>query len=429
MGILLKNGIVFDGLSCLLQQLDLLIEGDRIAQIGENIPTEDHEVIRVDGQFVAPGLIDMHVHLREPGFEEKETIATGTASAAHGGFTTVACMPNTRPVLDNAQWVRRVLATAAAQGSARVLPIAAITLGLAGEQLTNIAELHAAGAVGFSDDGRGVQNAGVMKEAMKRAAEVRLPIIIHSEEESLSGKGYMHEGAVSERLGLLGIPAEAESVMIARDAILAQTTGAHLHVCHVSAASSVDVIRWAKSIGVRITAEAAPHHLLLTDENVLPEDANTKVNPPLRSEADRFACVNGFLDGTLDIVATDHAPHTVAEKAQPFAMAPFGMVGLEIAFPLMYTSFVQSGIMSLPGLLMRMSSLPAQLFGLLGGTIERGRAADIAVFDLALERSVDPKTFASKGRNTPFTGKKLTGWPTLSMVGGTVVYNRSVEGR
>lgn len=378
----------------------------RILAIGQGDLPADH-VVPLDGAAILPGFIDMHVHLRDPGLTEKESLASGLQSAAAGGFTQVACMPNTKPPTDTAEIVEDIVRRGRDVGKTQVHPIACITRGQAGEELTDFASLKAAGAVGLSDDGKGVQHGGRMLQAMGIAGELGMPIIIHSEDETLSGRGVLHPEA-AKRLGLEGIPVEAEAAMIARDVLLAQATGAHLHVCHVSTEPSVAIIRWAKARGIRVTAEVTPHHLLLDESIIDTDDARFKVNPPLQSERDRAACLEGFLDGTLDIIATDHAPHTAAEKAQGIALAPFGMVGFETAFSLLYTYLVVPGIVPLRRLMEGMTSRPAEIFGLEGGAIYPGGRADLTIVDLTAEEAVDPDRFYSKGRNTPFAGWRLS---------------------
>jgi dihydroorotase len=392
-----------------------------VLTIGTDVPEGDRQIV-LDGEAVLPGFVDVHVHLREPGFEVKETIATGARAAAAGGFTQVACMPNTQPPLDTPERIRSVIAKGEAAGAARVRPIACITQGQQGEVLTDFAALKAAGAVALSDDGRGVQHGGRMREALVQAAQVGLPIAIHAEDESLSGRGVLN-GKAAQRLGLEAIPPEAEAAMIARDLLIAEQVGAHLHVCHVSVEPAVSLIRWAKQRGVHVTAEVTPHHLLLSDDIIDRDDAVYKVNPPLRTEADRMACLEGFLDGTLDVVATDHAPHTADEKSRGVAAAPFGMVGIETSFQLLYTHLVETGRMSLGDLVDRMAARPAKAFGLKGGVIAPGQPADIVVVDLRRTRLIDPSQFYSKGRNTPFAGWPVAGWPQLTICGGKVVFS------
>ncbi|MBN6185913.1 dihydroorotase [Aneurinibacillus sp. BA2021] len=420
MGTILRNGtVLIDGEQV---KKDILIEGNVIRAIAENLNPEGHELIDVTGKLVTPGFIDMHVHLREPGFEAKETIATGTASAARGGFTTVACMPNTRPVIDTPETVQQILCKAKEEGSARVLPIGAITVRELGRELTDMAALKEAGVLAVSDDGVGVQTSQMMKDAMKMATALDLPVIAHCEDDSLAEGGCVHEGVFSEKYGLKGIPSEAESIHVGRDILLAEATGAHYHVCHISTVESVRLVREAKQRGARVTAEVCPHHLLLCDEDIPGLDANYKMNPPLRSRRDRDALIEGLKDGTIDMIVTDHAPHTEEEKQRSMELAPFGIVGLETAFPLLYTKLVLSGVFTLQEIVDRMTKAPADVFGLPWGTLAEGAVADIAVIDMETEKAVDPTTFASKGRNTPFTGWKLKGWPVLTMLEGRIVW-------
>ncbi|TCP52414.1 dihydroorotase [Tumebacillus sp. BK434] len=425
MGLLLKNGRLLNLKTGELEARELRIEGEIIAEVAERIDAAGHEVIDLNGNVILPGFLDMHVHLREPGFAAKETIETGTAAAARGGFTTVACMPNTRPVIDSPELIRYVYETTAKEGSCTVLPYGAITKGELGEELTDIAALKAAGALGITDDGVGVQSSSLMREAMRVAAALDLPVVIHSEDEDLAKDGCMNEGVVSKRLGLPGIPGLAESAMIARDILLAEDTGAHLHVCHISDAASVELVRWAKSRGLKVTTEVTPHHLLLTEEIIDRtdgRDANMKVNPPLRSEKDRLACLQGLLDGTIDMVATDHAPHTEEEKQRPFATAPFGFIGLEIAFPLLYTELVQQGTLPLHELVQKFTVNPANVFKIDRGSLEAGKVADLTVVDLEEEREIAAAELKTKGRNTPFLGKKVKGWSVLTINQGRITY-------
>lgn len=405
----------------------VLVEGNEIKSIieaGETPDTAGCTVIDAKGKLLTPGLIDMHVHLREPGFEHKETIATGTRSAARGGFTTIACMPNTRPVIDTVETVKWVLDKAETEGIVRVLPYGCITKNELGRELTDFVALKEAGVIGYTDDGVGVQSAQMMKDAMAKAASIGMPIIAHCEDNTLVEGAAVSEGAFARKHGLKGIPNESEAIHVGRDILLAEATGVHYHVCHVSTEQSVRLIRQAKQIGIKVTAEVCPHHLLLSDEDIPDSmDANWKMNPPLRTPRDVQACIEGLVDGTIDIVVTDHAPHSEEEKARGMQLAPFGIVGFETAFPLLYTKFVATGQWTLQFLVEKMTKLPAEVFGLPWGTLEVGRTADLTLIDLEIEKEVNPAEFASKGRNTPFTGWKLKGWPALTMVEGKVVWS------
>lgn len=411
------------------RNLHVLVENGKIEAIvaPESLlySPEGHEVVDAAGMLVSPGLIDMHAHLREPGFEHKETIASGSLAAVKGGFTTIACMPNTRPPIDSPETLRLVYEKARQAGKARVLSYAAITRGQLGRELTDFAALKEAGAIGFTDDGVGVQSARMMKDAMKLARSLDLPIVAHCEDDTLIAGAPVTEGVFAKKHGLAGIPNEAEAIHVGRDILLAEATGVHYHVCHVSTEQSVRLIRLGKQCGVKVTAEVCPHHLLLSDEDIPGLDANWKMNPPLRSPRDVEALIAGLEDGTIDIIATDHAPHAVEEKAKGMQQAPFGIVGFETAFPLLYTKFVASGRWSLAFLLEKMALKPAELFGLPQGRLEVGRDADLTIIDLDGEQTVDPATFASKSRNTPFAGWKLRGWPVLTMVGGKIVWSRN----
>lgn len=407
-----------------LVKRNVLIEQGTVKTITAHAPdTLGHEVIDAAGKLLAPGLIDMHVHLREPGYEHKETILTGSSSAAKGGFTTIACMPNTRPVLDTPEMLKTVYEKANEANKARVLSYACITKNELGRELTDFAALKAAGAIGFTDDGVGVQNAQIMKDAMRLAASLNMPIVAHCEDDSLVVGAAVTDGEFARKHGLKGIPNESEAIHVGRDALLAEATGVHYHVCHVSTEQSVRLIRQAKAIGVKITAEVCPHHLVLSDEDIPGLDANWKMNPPLRSPRDVQAVIEGLEDGTIDIIVTDHAPHSVEEKEKGLELAPFGIVGFETAFPLLYTTFVKTGKWSLSFLLDRMTSKPAQVFGLPYGKLEEGATADLTLIDLDKEQTVDPQTFLSKGKNTPFTGWKLQGWPVLTMLNGTITWS------
>jgi dihydroorotase len=427
MAIVLKNGMSFNN-DGVLEQTELKIENGVIAAMGREIHGEStDEVIDVQGKLISAGLIDLHVHLREPGGEAKETIATGTLAAAKGGFTTVAAMPNTRPVPDTKEQMEWLCGRIRETAYVNVLPYAAITVGQQGEELTDFAALKQAGAFAFTDDGVGVQSAGMMYEAMKRAAALDMAIVAHCEDNTLTNRGAVHDGEFARRYKLNGIPSVCESVHIARDVLLAEATGCHYHVCHISTKESVRIVRDAKRAGIRVTAEVTPHHLLLCDEDIPGPDANYKMNPPLRSKEDRVALIEGLLDGTIDFIATDHAPHTEAEKQKDMSAAPFGIVGLETAFPLLYTHFVETKVLTLKQLLDLLTVKPAECFGLPLGKLAVGERADITVIDLEAEETIDPQTFASKGKNTPFAGWTCKGWPVMTFVGGKLVWQKGRE--
>jgi dihydroorotase len=419
--ILLQGGRLLCPASGLDETGDLLIEDQNIAQIGGSIKAGDAQVIPCGGLVVSPGLIDVHVHLRQPGHEYKETIASGTAAAAAGGFTAVACMPNTSPVNDSRAVTDFILETAAREGSARVYPVGAITMGLKGAELTEMAELQEAGCVAVSDDGRPVPDSRLMRRALEYAATFNLPVICHSEELNLSAGGHMHEGPTATRLGITGIPAQAEVLAIERDLALAGLTGAKVHIAHVSCAASVEAIKRAKAQGVRCTAETAPHYLALTDEDVGDYDTHFKMNPPLRSSQDRQAVRQGLAEGVIDLVATDHAPHSVLEKEVEFDQAAFGVVGLETALGVML-QLVNEGMLDLAGLIQRMSVAPAKALGLTGGSLAQGDPADVTVFNHSLAWKVAPEAFRSLSRNTPYAGWELPGRAVLTICAGRITH-------
>ncbi|MCL1990902.1 MAG: dihydroorotase [Defluviitaleaceae bacterium] len=420
--LLLTNGQMLNEEGTLITT-DILVKADKIAKIGKGIKAADAKVIELAGKLVTPGLIDVHVHLREPGGEHKETIATGTAAAARGGYTLIAAMPNTSPVPDSTENLKVVLDKIKEDAVVRVIPYGSITANLKGEHLNDFSTL-ASDVFAFTDDGRGIQEAGMMYHAMIEAAKVNKPIVAHCEDDSLLFGGYLHDGSYAKQHNHKGILSASESIHIARDAILAKAAAAQYHVCHVSTKESVSIIRWAKAEGINITAEVSPHHLLLADKDIVTEEiANFKMNPPLRDEADRLACLEGILDGTIDIIATDHAPHTAEEKAWPIDEAPFGIVGLETAFPLMYTHFVKNGNWSLKFLVDRMTTIPAKIFNLPYGRLEVGAPADIAVFDLDSTYQIDVEKCLSKGKNTPFNGYEVSGETVMTVVNGEIVYS------
>ncbi|WOV86175.1 dihydroorotase [Sporosarcina oncorhynchi] len=401
---------------------DVRLKKDRITEIGQDLVTGDAEIINAEGLVLAPGFIDVHVHLREPGGEHKETIASGTLAAAKGGYTTICAMPNTRPVPDTKENLSLVNNLIEENALIRVLPYASITIREAGKERTNLTELKENGAFAFTDDGVGVQEAGMMYEAMRDAAKLDMAIVAHCEDNTLIYGGAMHEGKRNKELGLPGIPSIAESVHIARDILLAEAAGAHYHVCHVSTKESVRVIRDAKRAGIHVTAEVSPHHLLLNENDIPGDDADWKMNPPLRGIEDLEALREGLMDGTLDFIATDHAPHTAEEKRVGFAKAPFGITGFETAFPLLYTHFVAEGKWSLKQLIDWMTEKPASVFDLPFGKLEVGAAADLVLLDLNKEQTINRKTFLSNGKNTPFDGWKCKGWPVTTIYGGNIVW-------
>ncbi|MBU4618929.1 dihydroorotase [Bacillus sp. GG161] len=425
MSYLIKNGFILTSTGERVQQ-DIRVEGKVIQAMGHLEREDGEEVIDAAGLFVSPGLIDLHVHLREPGGEKKETIETGSKAAARGGYTTIAAMPNTRPVPDTKEQMEWLMNRIKETSSVRVLPYASITTRQIGEEMTDFAALKEAGAFAFTDDGVGIQTAGMMYEAMKKATSLDQAIVAHCEDNSLIYGGCVHEGDFSKANGLNGIPSICESVHIARDVLLAEAANCHYHVCHISTKESVRVVRDAKKAGIRVTAEVSPHHLLLCDTDIPGLDTNYKMNPPLRGAEDREALIEGLLDGTIDFIATDHAPHTEEEKNETMQRAPFGIVGLETAFPLLYTRFVKTGEWTLKELVDYMTIKPAEAFALPYGKLEEGQIADITLIDLNKEMAIDKKSFLSKGQNTPFDKLTVSGWPVMTLASGKVVYE---EGR
>ena len=406
---------------------DLLIEDDRIGRVGQDLPVEPGtRVVEVpSGVIVCPGLIDMHVHLREPGQEHKETIATGTAAAVAGGFTAVACMPNTNPVNDNAGVTEYMLKKAADANLARVFPIGAVSRGQAGEELADIAELRQAGCVAISDDGRPVATALLMRRALEYAGMFNMPIIEHCEEQTLKGDGVAHEGLHASTLGLRGIPGEAESIMALRDISLAGLTRGSVHIAHMSARQTLDAVRDGKARGVRVTCEVTPHHFVLTDEMLaapIPYDTNVKMNPPLREAADRDAMLQGLADGSIDAIATDHAPHHYDEKGVEFDRAPFGIIGLETAVSLCFDRLVHRGVIGVARLVELLSVNPARILHVAGGSLSEGAPADITVLAPDLAVTISAARMRSKARNTPFDGWQLRGGVAATLVAGRVVY-------
>jgi dihydroorotase len=422
--LLIHGGRVVDPSQDLDGEYDVLIEDGAIAKIdGKIAKPKGAETIDAAGLVVTPGLIDMHVHLREPGQEYKETVRTGTLAASAGGFTAVACMANTLPANDSRSITEHILLEARRAGFARVYPIGAVSKGLEGQELAEIGEMVRAGAVAVSDDGKPVMNAELMRRALLYAQHFDIPVIQHAEDLNLTGKGVMHEGEVSTRLGLAGIPGSAEDVMVARDLLLTEDTGGRYHVAHLSTARSLDLVRWGRARGLNVTCEVTPHHLLLTDEEVARTRFDTccKMKPPLRSEKDREHLVQGLVDGTIDCIASDHAPHAPDEKAVEFNAAPFGILGLETTLSLCLDRLVHKGILSLSRLVELLSTGPARVLNLPVGTLKLGSPADLSLFHLDDEVTILAAQFRSKSRNTPFDGWTLRGRPVTTVVGGREV--------
>jgi dihydroorotase len=421
--LLIRNGRVIDPSQAIERHCDLLIRDGLIAEIGESITAKGAEVIDAGGLIIAPGFIDLHAHLREPGFEYKETIESGSRAAAAGGFTAVCCMPNTLPVNDNSSVTRFIFERAASAGRARVYPIGAITQGSKGEQLAEIGEMKTAGIVAISDDGKAVADTNLMRRAMEYAGDFDLPVVDHCEDCCARG-GVMHEGEYSAVLGLNGIPGAAEDLHVARDVMLAELTNARVHIAHISTARAVSLVREAKRRGLGVTCEVTPHHFTLTDSEVLRNSysTNTKMAPPLRSKTDLDGIIEGLRDGTIDAIATDHAPHHTNEKMLEFDRAPFGIVGLETAVSLALDRLVHAGVIGLARMIELLSCLPARIFKLEGGTLRPGAVADVTIFDPERHIKVDASQFQSKSRNTPFDGWELKGAPVTTIVGGSVVW-------
>ncbi|MCL0077199.1 dihydroorotase [Dehalococcoidia bacterium] len=423
MNLLIQNGRIIDpsqGMDCVG---DLLIADGRIAQISEQvtIPDRQHSVLQAQGMIVCPGFIDLHCHLRQPGFEAKETIASGTKAAARGGFTTVCCMPNTNPPIDTQAVVEQVQRIASAEAVVRVLPIGCITEGRSGKKLVGMSRLNKAGVVAFSDDGNPVWDPEIMRQALEQSKILDVPIIDHCEDLTLTANGSMNDGVIASRIGYKGIPAAAEESVIARDIELAGLTGGRLHIAHVSTAGAVDLIRKAKARGINVTTEVTPHHLTLTENMVVTRGTHAKVSPPLRTEKDRNALVEALREGVIDVIATDHAPHTEADKAQSFDRAAFGISGLETSLGSLM-SLVHRGEIDLVTLVSRLTCQPAQIIGVSGltGSLKIGSAADVTIFDPNARWTVDPDRFASRGKNTPLAGMTLRGKVMMTVVAGGI---------
>ena len=423
--ILIRGGRVIDPSRGTDEVGDLLVADGKVQASGRDLGRPDDAlVVEAVGKVVAPGLIDLHVHLREPGQEDLETVATGAMAAAAGGFSAVCAMPNTDPVTDNQAAVGFIVSQAQRAAKARVYPIGAVSLGQKGKHLAEFGELVGAGAVAVSDDGKPVASSHLMRTALEYARTFGIPVADHCEEPTLAAGGAMHEGLVSTRLGLKGIPAAAEEIMVARDILLAELTGGHVHLCHMSTRGSVELIRRAKEKGLRVTAEACPHHFTLTHEACEGYNTNAKMNPPLREPEDREAIRQALRDGTIDVICTDHAPHHYDAKEREFDDAPHGIIGLETALGLAVTELVDTGLLSLFDLVNRMSAMPARIFNLPGGTLAPGASADVVVLDPTAAWTVRPEEFFSKSRNTPFAGRRLKGRAETTIVRGQVVFAR-----
>lgn len=421
---IIRNGIVIDPVEGLVSPLDLRIREGRLVEVGRGLLPADEFLFDATGCYVAPAFFDVHTHLREPGQTHKETIATGTRAAAAGGFTQVACMANTSPVIDTPELVRFVLEVARREGSARVFPVAAITKGLRGKEPAPWKALREVGAVAFSDDGKTCADENIMRNALRASAESDFPLLLHCEDEQLAQGGVINAGAVADSLGVPGLIPLAEERIVQRDLRLAEETGGHAHICHVSTAGGVELIRRAKAHGVRVTAEVCPHHFTLTDEAVRIAGSNAKMNPPLRTQKDVETLIAGLRDGTVDVIATDHAPHAPDEKAQGLLRAPFGVIGLELCLPLAWTRLVEPGWLTPLDVVRKLSLEPARLLRQKEPSLRVGQLADLVVFDPALELTVSEECLYSKSRNTPFLGWTLRGWPLLTLLEGHPTFLR-----
>ncbi len=423
MRMLIKNGHVVDPATCTDEVKDILIEDGVILKTGKALSEEADDCIDATGCVVMPGLVDMHSHFREPGFEHKETIRTGARAAARGGYTSVCVMPDTNPVVDSVDMVQYILDKSKEITDINIMPVAAVTAGQDGEYLTDFESLHENGAVAVSEDGRTISNARVARQAMRLAAELDVPVLAHCEDVALEARGVMNAGERAKELGFYGIMNAVEDVIIARDIVLAKNTGARLHICHCSTEDSVRMIKLAKEDGLKVTAEVTPHHFTLTEDDVNGDDANFKIKPPLRSRKDMNTLKEGLQDNIIEVIASDHAPHHMTEKARPFEEAPFGVTSLETAFAVSYTELVDTGVLTLSQMIEKMSYNPSKILGIDKGTLMEGKAADITIADLSDEYVIDSSKFASKGKNTPFNGKKVKGRIRYTISGGKVVYS------
>ncbi len=423
--ILIQNGHVIDPANQMDGVADVFIQDGKIAKVGKGLKVKADQTIDAKGKIVTPGLVDIHVHLREPGFEYKETIATGTMAAVAGGVTSVACMPNTNPPIDDQAIVHFIKSKAEKDGNCHVFPVGCISKRREGEEMAELGELKKAGAVGLSDDGSPIMNAELMRRVMEYAKMHDLVVIDHCEDMHLSNNGVMHEGEAATAMGLRGIPAASETVMVARNIVLAEMTGAKFHVAHMSTAGSVELVRQAKKKGLNVTAETAPHYWSLSDKSIKNYNSNFKMNPPLRSEEDVAAIRKALKEGIIDCIATDHAPHSSTEKQCEFDEAAFGIVGLETLFAVTYSHLVEPGVVSLSRAIELLTIAPSKIVGINKGTLSEGADADVAIFDITTDKKVDVNQFKSKGRNSPFNGWNLKGWADVTIVSGVIKYQRT----
>lgn len=425
MRLLIKNGHVIDPTVPLNQVMDILVEDGKIIKVEESIQEEAQEVIQADGYYVMPGFIDLHVHLREPGFEYKETIYTGALAAARGGFTTICPMPNTNPATDSPKRIAYIIEKAKKEAAVHILPVGAITIGQEGSILTDIEGMAKAGAAAISEDGKSVMNAALYREAMNLARKNNLVVMAHCEDKNLVGKGAMNAGKKAEELEIEGISNAVEDVIVARDILLAKETNAKLHLCHCSTKDSVRMIKEAKEDGISVTGEVCPHHFTLTEDDIIEDDANFKMNPPLRTKKDVEALKEGLREGIMDVISTDHAPHSEEEKKKSIKEAPFGIVGLETAAALTITELVRTGYLDFLGMAEKMSTNPAKVLGIDKGSLKPGKAADITILDPEEVYTIDVKDFVSKGKNSPFQGREVYGKIKMTIVDGKIVYQES----
>lgn len=423
--VLIKNGYVLDPANQVEGHLDVLIKNDRILKVERNIDVNSDKVIDATGMYVMPGFVDLHVHLREPGFEYKETIETGSKAAASGGFTTVCPMPNTNPIIDNKEIVDEFNKRVKEVSLINVLPVGSVTIGQKGKELSDIKGMVEAGVVAISEDGKSVMNTAIYREGMIAAKETKVPVFAHCEDKDLVGNGVINEGEKAKELGLPGISNAVEDIIAARDVFLAKDTGAKLHLCHCSTRDSVTIIKQAKAEGISVTAEVCPHHFILTDSDIPADDANYKMNPPLRSKKDVEALIQGLKDDIIDVIATDHAPHSLEEKVRSFTEAPFGIVGLETAFALTMTNLVKPGHLTAMQMVEKMSYNPAKVLGIDRGSLKIGETADIVIADPDEEYEIDARRFYSKGKNTPFHGAKVFGKVKTTIVAGEIVFEKN----